>query len=310
LSLKSRIKITYFDSCLIPSGNNSTIMKFSIFSALALSFAASAVVADVVILDSELNAAWSIFDPMGRADMAGDEQCERVYGDAIHATLPYMNGVSVECVPGSDGCQSLHAPFYGGVERWLVTQIVIPNDASEARALRAVRSPRSGLPNPTAGQCPGPYDTPAAIKRSLGVQFYTQDRRQMSSLPKWFGRMDAAMGGISTSYGVYTTCLKVPLFCKNMAPESFAGWTGITYENRPLRPEDCEGPLDFYIDSIKVSAKCPFHVDDNGEDLDPSFCIDRGEGSRSFTEDDDDYRGACKDAPNKPLLNVASALRK
>jgi len=257
-------------------------MKYS--TATLLLSLATAAVADVNILDQKLHPSWSIFDPSGTAaEMVGT-----AHSAAIHAkNLAYVTGVNVQCVPGSAGCAALRPPHYDGDDRWLVTNIIVPN----------------------AGSCPGPYDAPGTLENSLGVQFYKQDNRMHASMPVYLARMDASRGGIAKTYGGYTSCVKVPLYCKDTG-ENFVGWTGISYQNRPLKSEDCAGPLDFYIDSIKVSSRCPFHVGDNKDLAPDNFCIDRGDGDKREIDDDgEDYRGVCNDS-NKFLSQVASSLRK
>jgi len=231
---------------------------------------------DTIILgddDSDsLLSGWTLFDPEGRAELKTNGDCTPTTGGYIHTTLDYVKGVNVECDESGD-CKPFipPAPNYNGSDKWLVTNFVLAKKSKEC--------PIEG------GQ----------LKNSLGVQFYTKNdngSRSMTSQPKFFGRMDDTRGKVTTDGdGMYATCVKVPISCQNPNP-SFEGWTGISYQNRPLVPEDCEGPIDLYIDSIKISNMCPFEVPDD-EDLGDNFCIDRGEGDR-YLQEDEVYRGVCK----------------
>jgi len=227
---------------------------------------------------------WTLFDPEGRAELKTTGDCTPTTGGYIHTTLDYVTGVNIECDDDSGECTPFipPAPNYNGSDKWLVTNFVLAKQSKEC--------PIEGGP----------------LKKSFGVQFYTKNdkgSRSMTSQPSFFGRMDEKRGKVTVTTidgdddGMYyATCVKVPISCQNPNP-SFEGWTGISYQNRPLVPEDCEGPIELYIDSIKISNMCPFEVPDE-EDLGDNFCIDRGsdgegDGDR-YLQEDDVYRGACK----------------
>jgi len=252
-------------------------MKF-LSSALFLALTATSVSAedsgssDVPILGDDssgnLLSGWTLFDPDGKAELSSKSYCPTT-GTNIHVSLDYVQGVNVEC-DGSGGCRPLipPSPRYSGTDKWLVTNFVIGNKNGEC---------------PTGG-------SPLPLKNSLEVQFYAKGNtgsRSITSQPASFGRLDDSRGVVEQGDGIYETCVKVPISCQNPNP-SFEGWTGISYQNRPLAAEDCEGTIDLYIDSIKVSSECPFDVPDNN-DLGDNFCIDRGDG-RNLQD-----RGVCDD---------------
>mmetsp|Transcript_4742 Transcript_4742/g.6864 ORF Transcript_4742/g.6864 Transcript_4742/m.6864 type:complete len:306 (+) Transcript_4742:38-955(+) len=206
-------------------------MKLSV-SAFLLSLAATAVADDVVVLDEELSSDWEMFDPNGHGELMDDNKCHLTSGDSIFANLDYVEGVGVQAKDESD---LFKPPAYGGDARWLVVDIVVPNDK---------------------GKCPNKGDKSQCLKSNLSFQFYGEERQRASMpiYPALFNDSDN-MGKISSSDGKHSICVRIPLNCRDNA--EFPGWKGFMVENFPLAKEQCQGPLEFHVDSIKISTECP-----------------------------------------------------
>lgn len=203
---------------------------------------------------------WTLFEPFANAKLETESgDCTPTNGEYIQANLEYMQGVNVECDDDDKSayCRPLYPrTFEDGStnDKWLVTNFVLATPTREC--------PNKGAP----------------LTDSLGVQFYAKDDngdRSISSNPAFFGRLEdtrgtaTTIGDAGTYY--YASCVKVPINCQDDS-SSFAGWTGISYQNRPLTADDCNGPIDLYIDSIVVSSECPLNVNDD-ENLDADeFC--------------------------------------
>jgi len=185
----------------------------------------------VVILDKKLKDSWgyTASEKNGlKAEFVYTDPCHMTSGLSWHATLPYMNGITLQCLK-SNGCSDHFKPKDKGGFNYINFKIYVPPG--------------------NRGSCSGGDLFGQELSEDLMMQLLGEDKA-IHSMPSPLKRSNQIK---KSDRGMYSICMTIP----HVQQDPMHGeWARISIDNWPMQEKAHEGSFEIYLDKVTLSDEC------------------------------------------------------
>jgi len=185
----------------------------------------------VVILDRKIKDHWgytSSWKSGETSEWVYSDPCGKTQGLSWHAELPYVNGITLQCLK-SAGCHDQFKPQDHGGYKYINMKIYVP-------------------PASQGGWCNGD-GFGQDLSSSLLLQLFGEDKK-IHSKPM---RMKRSENIIKSEDGMYWICQEVPHVQQDPA---HGEWARLSVQNWPMDTASHEGTFEIYLDYVSLANTC------------------------------------------------------
>jgi len=187
--------------------------------------------APLVILDRSIKDTWgyTASEASGLAhEFVYTDPCNITSGLSWHATLPYMNGITLQCLK-ANGCSDQFKPQDKGGFKYINLDIYVP--------------PSNG------GSCSRGDLFGQELSDDLMMQLLGEDKK-LHSMPSPLKRDNKIK---KSDRGMYSVCQTIP----HMQQDPMHGeWARISIQNWPMQEKGHQGTFEIYLDKVVLADTC------------------------------------------------------